>query len=105
MCPIKRSLLGLNETAIYTVARDVDLLQIGRSVTHSHTRLWCVQEEVRSSEQAIQKLGGELQVVVGVDSFSSDGQRTAVLVKKVCPTPVQYPRRTGVPNKRPLGKH
>lgn len=64
----------------------------------------CAQDEVNSSQQAIQQLGGELHAVVGVDSFSGDGQRTAVLVNKVAPTPAQYPRRSGVPKKRPLGR-
>lgn len=62
-----------------------------------------MQEEVNSSEQGIRTLGGELEAVEGVQSFSADGQRTAVLVKKVSSSPALYPRRSGVPKKRPLG--
>jgi 16S rRNA (guanine527-N7)-methyltransferase len=65
-------------------------------------RACAVQDEVLSSRHAIEKLGGELQGVMGVDSFSSDGQRTAVVVKKVSATPSQFPRRSGIPKKRPL---
>lgn len=63
-----------------------------------------MQEEVASSSQAVEKLGGELQEVLGVESFSSDGQRTVVVVRKSGPTPSQYPRRSGIPKKRPIGK-
>jgi len=32
-----------------------------------------------------------------------DARRTVVLVRKATPTPESYPRRVGVPHKRPLG--
>ena len=48
-------------------------------------------------------LGGAAPKVVPVDSFSGDGQRfTAVVVQKASPTPNKFPRRAGLPNKRPL---
>jgi 16S rRNA (guanine527-N7)-methyltransferase len=64
----------------------------------------CVQEELESSLGAIEELGGRVQHVVRVLSFSDDGQRTAVLVRKTSSTPSRYPRRAGVPKKRPLGR-
>ncbi len=33
---------------------------------------------------------------------SPEGRRTAVLVLKARPTPAQYPRKPGVPGKKPL---
>lgn len=48
-------------------------------------------------------LGGEVLGVWPVASISSEGQRTAVVVRKVRETPAEYPRRAGVPKKRPLG--
>ena len=61
------------------------------------------EEEVAGAEAAIRTLGGAPAEVVPVDSFSGDGKRfTAVLVRKAEPTPDKYPRRAGLPNKRPL---
>jgi 16S rRNA (guanine527-N7)-methyltransferase len=70
---------------------------------------WCpikielaLQEEVEHSLDAIRQLGGEYVRTVKVASFSSEGQRTAVVVRKICATPAKFPRATGVPKKRPL---
>ncbi|MEW5312026.1 MAG: hypothetical protein WDW38_003690 [Sanguina aurantia] len=60
------------------------------------------KEEVAGARVALQKLGGVLCSVELVDSFSSDGQRTAVVVRKVANTPAQYPRGQGLPGKSPL---
>ena len=60
-------------------------------------------DEVARAAAAIEALGGAAPKVVPVDSFSGDGQRfTAVVVQKASPTPNKYPRRAGLPNKRPL---
>ena len=45
-----------------------------------------------SARRAVGQLGGRLE-----------GERSgAVVIRKVRPTPEQYPRRVGVPGKRPL---
>ena len=60
-------------------------------------------DEVARAAAAIEALGGAAPKVVPVDSFSGDGQRfTAVVVQKASPTPNKFPRRAGLPNKRPL---
>ena len=41
------------------------------------------QAEVDMAATAIKKLGGKLMALDLVDSFSADGQRTAVVVRKV----------------------
>lgn len=61
-----------------------------------------MQEEVRRGAAAVQQLGGGPPRVVPVASHSGDGQRTALVVAKVGATPDRYPRRSGVPRKRPL---
>lgn len=58
--------------------------------------------ELAGAASAIATLGGRLE---GVDRFSlpaSGGQRSLILVRKEAPTPAQYPRRAGVPERRPL---
>lgn len=42
-------------------------------------------------------LGGEV-----AEEVSLDGERRIVLLRKIAPTPQRFPRRTGVPEKRPL---
>ena len=52
--------------------------------------------------RALGELGGRLAEVRPVD-LPELGNRVLVLVEKVSPTPVRYPRRPGIPAKRPLG--
>lgn len=61
-----------------------------------------VLDEVRDAERAITKLGGVVLGIEDVASFGETGQRTALVVSKTRPTPPAYPRKPGVPSKRPL---
>jgi 16S rRNA (guanine527-N7)-methyltransferase len=58
------------------------------------------QRELAEARRAIDELGGAASEVVAVPSEGEPG--TLVLVAKARPTPHRYPRRTGVPAKRPL---
>ena len=59
-------------------------------------------EEVRAAAHAIELLGGRLSAVYAVRVPGVDAARSIVLIEKVAPTPEAYPRREGVPAKRPL---
>ena len=60
-------------------------------------------EEAEAARSAIGRLGGRLEAVVDSPSAArSLGQ--VVVVAKVEPTPAEFPRRAGVPSRRPLGK-
>jgi 16S rRNA (guanine527-N7)-methyltransferase len=61
-----------------------------------------VEAEVRAAGRAIEKLGGRLSAVCAVQVPGIDAQRNLVVIEKVSPTPAQYPRREGVPSKKPL---
>jgi 16S rRNA (guanine527-N7)-methyltransferase len=58
-------------------------------------------EETQSAERAIEIMGGSL---IAVHASPSGTRRTGtvVVVEKVRPTPDAYPRRPGVPNRKPL---
>ncbi len=58
--------------------------------------------EVASAACALRTLGGVLVGVEEVSSHSAEGARTAVVVRKIKGTPSKYPRKPGVPAKRPL---
>ena|SRR5207302_5400083 len=58
-------------------------------------------EEALAAEPAITRLGGRLLAVTAAASTArSLGQ--VVVVEKAAPTPPEYPRRAGVPGRRPL---
>jgi 16S rRNA (guanine527-N7)-methyltransferase len=58
-------------------------------------------QEAALAERALQQLGGQYQQTIDVQLPEVD-PRTLVVVRKVQPTPTQYPRRVGLPLKRPL---
>jgi 16S rRNA (guanine527-N7)-methyltransferase len=60
-----------------------------------------VEEELSRAAGAIDVLGGKVKEVRKVDLELLEG-RSLVIVEKVSSTPERYPRRTGVPTKRPL---
>ena len=61
-----------------------------------------IQQELAQAANAWDELGGSLQEVKPVPSDVLGGQRVLVVVEKVAPTAERYPRRAGVPAKRPL---
>jgi 16S rRNA (guanine527-N7)-methyltransferase len=58
--------------------------------------------ETQSAERAIQLLGGHLRQVMPVMLPGVVEERYLVVVDKVATTPEKYPRRVGIPSKRPL---
>jgi len=61
-----------------------------------------IEEELETSKLALRVLGGQVREVRGLELPRSMGRRNLVVVEKVAPTPEKYPRRPGVPAKRPL---
>jgi len=61
-----------------------------------------VDEEIDRADKAIQLLGGSLREVKRIDLEEFADERYLVVIDKVSPTPAQYPRRPGIPAKRPL---
>lgn len=58
--------------------------------------------EVEAAASAIKKLGGELSDLKKVAVPGLDEDRYLVILRKISITPETYPRRPGVPSKRPL---
>ncbi|MCJ7822759.1 MAG: 16S rRNA (guanine(527)-N(7))-methyltransferase RsmG [Armatimonadetes bacterium] len=59
-------------------------------------------EELDASGNALQTLGGRVAHIVRLALPREMGQRTLVQVEKTAPSPPRYPRRPGIPAKRPL---
>jgi 16S rRNA (guanine527-N7)-methyltransferase len=61
-----------------------------------------IDEEIDQAGRAISLLGGRLREVRRIDLSSLPNERYLVVIDKLSPTPEQYPRRPGIPAKRPL---
>jgi 16S rRNA (guanine527-N7)-methyltransferase len=59
--------------------------------------------EVARSQAALAALGGAIAEVRSLSLPRRMGDRVLVVVSKTAPTPERYPRRAGVPSKRPVG--
>lgn len=60
--------------------------------------------ETQAAEHAIHLLGGHLRQIIPVTLTGVTEDRYLVIVDKVAATPEKYPRRIGIPAKRPLRK-
>ncbi|MGI6368397.1 MAG: 16S rRNA (guanine(527)-N(7))-methyltransferase RsmG [Anaerolineae bacterium] len=59
--------------------------------------------EVQAAAEAIAQLGGELIAVKPMPGDMLPDGHHLVVIAKVAATPERFPRRTGIPSKRPLG--
>ncbi|MBN1642007.1 MAG: 16S rRNA (guanine(527)-N(7))-methyltransferase RsmG [Anaerolineae bacterium] len=59
-------------------------------------------EEAQAAEHAITLLGGQVQRVIPVELLGLAETRHLVVIAKIACTPTRYPRRAGMPAKRPL---
>ena len=61
-----------------------------------------LNEELKDAERAVRLMGGRVQRVVPVSVTRITGTRNLAVLEKTGPTPDGYPRRPGMPKKRPL---
>lgn len=61
-----------------------------------------IEGEIEAAARAIDILGGRLREVKRVRLEELGEERALVVIDKLTPTPQRYPRRPGIPQKRPL---
>ena len=61
-----------------------------------------IDPEISQASRAISLLGGRLRETKRVELEEFPDERQLVIIDKVSPTPPKYPRRPGVPKKRPI---
>lgn len=61
-----------------------------------------IEQEITLSARAITEMGGELRYVKQVQIGELNEGRKLLVIEKVKPTPDKYPRRPGMPAKRPI---
>ncbi len=71
----------------------------GRAVAYKGPK---APQEVWEAQRAIETLGGRLERVVPVDVPQLPARRMLVLLTKISSTPARFPRKPGIPAKRPL---
>jgi 16S rRNA (guanine527-N7)-methyltransferase len=60
------------------------------------------ERQAHAAANAVRTLGGAVECVRTLSLPQGAGQRSVVVVRKVAGTPAKYPRRAGIPQKRPL---
>ena len=61
-----------------------------------------IEREISRSMRAIDEMGGRLQETKQVQIEGIEDSRKLVIIEKVRATPGKYPRRSGIPAKRPI---
>ncbi|MFC1921247.1 16S rRNA (guanine(527)-N(7))-methyltransferase RsmG [Chloroflexota bacterium] len=61
-----------------------------------------IKQEMAEAENAINTLGGKLREVIPVNLKEFPDKRCLVIIDKITETPNKYPRRSGMPAKRPV---
>jgi 16S rRNA (guanine527-N7)-methyltransferase len=91
-----RAVAEMSTLAEYTLP----LVRVGGRVTVQKSGK--VEAEVERARTAIATLGGRLQRIAPLNVPGLEENRYLVVVEKFAPPPDTYPRRAGVPEKRPL---
>jgi 16S rRNA (guanine527-N7)-methyltransferase len=60
------------------------------------------EEEIQKANHAVSILGGEISEKIKFDLPEGHGERTLIVLKKVAATSGTYPRRAGMPSKKPI---
>ncbi|MCL6559573.1 MAG: 16S rRNA (guanine(527)-N(7))-methyltransferase RsmG [Firmicutes bacterium] len=61
-----------------------------------------VESEITAAEKAIEILGGKIENLINLRLPFIGDERNLVVIKKVRQTPEKYPRRAGMPQKKPI---
>jgi 16S rRNA (guanine527-N7)-methyltransferase len=61
-----------------------------------------IEQEINGAKKAIAALGGKLGQIKKIELDEFDDARYLVIIDKIYPTPAKYPRRPGVPERRPI---
>lgn len=61
-----------------------------------------IQEELDEAAYAIKELGGKVEGLHSVMLPGLEAPHHLICLRKIAPTPYDYPRMTGIPSKRPL---
>jgi 16S rRNA (guanine527-N7)-methyltransferase len=61
-----------------------------------------IDQEINGAKEAICALGGKLDQIKKIELDEFNEERYLVIIDKMYPTPNKYPRRPGLPKRRPI---
>jgi 16S rRNA (guanine527-N7)-methyltransferase len=61
-----------------------------------------ILDELQQAGRAVDIMGGQLKEIIPVSPDLFDDDRRLIVIEKLKPAPEEYPRRSGMPEKRPL---
>jgi 16S rRNA (guanine527-N7)-methyltransferase len=61
-----------------------------------------ISQEILNSDNAIKKLGGKIKEIKEISIPATDINRKIVIIDKIEPTKIRYPRKAGKPGKDPI---
>jgi 16S rRNA (guanine527-N7)-methyltransferase len=61
-----------------------------------------IEEEIKRAQKAIELLGGRLREAKEIKVNALLEEQLLIIIEKIAPTVSHYPRRAGIPTKRPL---
>lgn len=61
-----------------------------------------IEEELEQAKRAIEKLGGRIDKVDNFKLPNSEIERNIIIIEKVRNTPKEFPRKAGIPSKKPI---
>ncbi len=61
-----------------------------------------IEREIEQSRKVITIMGGSLREVKPIELEEPDDKRYLVIIDKIKPSPAEYPRRPGIPAKKPI---
>ena len=74
----------------------------GRLVAHKKGK---IEQEIEKANEAVDILGGKFVRTEKMNVEELGEERYLVVVEKIRSTPEKYPRRSGMPARRPIGKN
>ena len=95
-CAIARAVAGLPTLAEYLLP----LVKVGGVAIAQKGQT--APQEIEQAQKAIETLGGRSEELIEVSLPGVEGKRYLVVIRKIAETPAKYPRRVGMPAKRPL---
>lgn len=61
-----------------------------------------IEDEIKNSKKALNELGGEIEKIENLHLANSNIKRNIIIVRKTKKTSSKYPRKAGIPSKKPL---
>ncbi len=97
-CCVSRAVSQLNILSEYCIPF---VKQEGQFIAYKSTN---TEQEIDDAKYAIETLGCKIKSIEDMDLYEGQMPRRFVIIKKKMPTDKKYPRRSGMPQKKPLKK-